>query len=267
MTFTHLALGEPRLKGTPRGDPPCIDPDPRQGEWSIDGSFENPYAVTGISPIHPGELVVWPTGSYFGRFAFRNFPTSTNVPVPFSYVASDPRGDSTPDFSTANPRTGASHIREEIVVNGSIIFTNALYFASFVPCLDVPFSQSLDVGSGSGTSGVSQIRGPVMARCLAGDLVSASLWLYNHDAADAFSYRWGFRGLDNNPSPTSSLVWSFLQTSVNVSTTGSWVELSGSTTVPSNSWVAVRIVYQRQISGVGINTWTVDFDDLTVEVS
>jgi hypothetical protein len=150
----------------------------------------------------------------------------------------------------------------------SQIFSSQFYFAGGTQtiCIDLPAAQNPDVGFGDGTTGVSKIRGPIVATCLAGDTITASIW-FHQPTGLGFDYRWVFTGLDDNANLNLADIWTSTPSFSTTSASGTWVELARTIVVPADAWVRAELQTKWAVSGSGLHTEIYDLDDITITTS
>lgn len=247
MTFTHLTLGEPRLKGTPRGDAPCSDPQPTSKQWTIDGSFENLFDITGPDPGGNDRLPEW-----WGSSGWQWAIADGGADVAYApYGQEIGTGSGSPFVSTANPHSGTSHLRQTGTI-GSGSFNSLTWAASHVPC------DTQAAGGGSGTHRSL----PIAVRANPGTLITTSIWIDGSTTGGTLQYRWDFAGYDYTNLTQNH--FTFVPASYTSFTTGSYVQISNSLVVPAgDELMAVGFAWRQ--SGAG--TWTVDLDDWEITTS
>lgn len=237
MTFTRLTLGEPRLRGKAHGGPieePCVE-SYVAGEILEDLGAEN-QTTGGVSG---NELP-----SIEGAFVLGGEPYTYNdgsVADPTEYVHTDIIGGG--DFaviSTANPRSGAEHVRLPSGFAGALL----------------PGAQQVCVPK-SGNDLINTWANFYTARAEVGDLVDASGYAAEEFATGSSSMRVGAQFFNASYAEVSN-TW----TDTSVPGT-SYVEVTHSATAPSGT-VYVVVYFDPTISGAAEN---IDMDDFSITVS
>lgn len=253
MTFTRLTLGEPRLRGVPRGGPveeACVEPLTYGANILPDPGFEtSPSDVGGYGPdfpiFGPGaiESAYWYTGSAYGEWA-SEIPDSVHWVSIRSHDNLNPIAYDMFVLSTADPRSGSSHVRQTSDSNGFInndYLTPVLFY----------------ICEGEDSNGNP---GLVTARIEPGDYLEASYYIKSTAAAgeEAEIY---FYFLDASYTFVGD-GGTYTRTAPTLTT--SYQQVTDSAVAPSGTrWVVVQYGWQQGAAG---STYSVDMDDMSLEI-